>query len=208
MADDETRIVYSYEGDISSLRQATETAIGLLDQYQAQVDRISADGGFGKNTKVAKSFQAQVTAATKEVAKLQDMMQKVADVRLPTGSDLKKQLSGVLGSFSGTLQSMSGKSGLSTNDVKAMSSQLKEATAIIKANESAVSNLIQEETRWQVTLGNVSSTVNTMKQSVVTSLQSVLAPMKQLTAPLDASSAKIQSFRHDNHNRRKKCSLY
>lgn len=53
---DTESVVYEYIGDVTSLRKATEQAIGFLDSYQKHIDRISTDGGFGKSVKAAKSL--------------------------------------------------------------------------------------------------------------------------------------------------------
>ena len=74
LAANQEEVVYQYTGNVSSLKQATETALGLLSKYQSQIDRISADGGFGKNAKAAKSFQNQLKSATSQFASMQKQM--------------------------------------------------------------------------------------------------------------------------------------
>ena len=74
MADNQEEVVYQFTGDVTSLRQATESALGLLNKYQDQINRISADGGFGKSTKAAKSFQSQINATTKQITNMQKQM--------------------------------------------------------------------------------------------------------------------------------------
>ena len=82
MPDNQEEVVYAFTGDVSSLRQATEQALGLLDKYQNQIDRITADGGFGKSTRAANTFQNAVTKTTKTVEALQKKMKGVSDVKL------------------------------------------------------------------------------------------------------------------------------
>ena len=71
MPNDTESVVYEYIGDVTSLRKATEQAIGFLDSYQKHIDRIAAVGGLGKSVKAAKSFQTAVKSATKDVSAIQ-----------------------------------------------------------------------------------------------------------------------------------------
>lgn len=95
---DTESVVYEYIGDVTSLRKATEQAIGFLDSYQKHIDRISADGGFGKSATSAKSFQSAVKAVTKDVSAMQSKLKSVTDVKSFSGT-------GVLNKFQQTLDS-------------------------------------------------------------------------------------------------------
>lgn len=166
MADNQEKVVYQYTGDISSLRRATDAALGLLDRYQSQIDRISTDGGFGKSVKAAKSFQSQINATTKQIASMQKKMKDVSDVRLYPSNEVTQQLSGSLGSIESVLDKLSSSSKLSTKEVQALTSQLRGANQSLKSNSAGVEALIQKEVKWQATLDNVRNKTVQFRDSI------------------------------------------
>ena len=92
MADEVERVEYQFEGDVSSLRDATQTAISLLNQYSDSMKRASASGNFTASQRSTKSMQASVNRLTKDITKMQDKLKAVGDVRLPTGSAAAKSM--------------------------------------------------------------------------------------------------------------------
>lgn len=202
MADNQERVAYQFTGDVNSLRQATESALGLLSKYQAQIDRISADGGFGKSTKAAKSFQSQINATTKQVTNMQKQMQGVSDVRLFPSSQVTQQLQGSLTSINQVFDRLSSSSKLSTREVQALTAQLRSTNAGLKSNSAEVTALVQKEQKWQQTLDGVRNKTTQFRDSLDTlrgRISSVFEPMvsklNSLSAPFTKITAKLQSFR-------------
>ena len=202
MADSQEEVLYQFQGDVSSLRQATESAIGLLGSYQAQIDRISADGGFGKSAKAAKSFQSQVNATTKQIVGMQKQMKDVADVKLYPSSQITQELQSSLGYINQVYGKLTSSSKLSTKEVQALASQLRSANTGLKSNAAEVSSLIQKEQQWQQTLDTVrakttqfSSNIEAMKGRIATAFDPMLSKLNSLSAPFEKITARMQSFR-------------
>ena len=202
MADNQEEVVYQFTGDVSSLRQATESALGLLSKYQAQIDRISADGGFGKSTKSAKSFQSQISATTKQVTNMQKQMKGISDVRLFPSAQVTQQLQGSLISINQVFDRLASSSKLSTKEVQALTAQLRSKNAGLKSNSAEVTALVQKEQKWQQTLDGVRSKTTQFRDSLDTlrgRISNVFDPMvsklNSLSAPFTKITVKLQSFR-------------
>ena len=202
MADDQEEVVYQFTGDVSSLRQATEAALGLLSKYQAQIDRISADGGFGKSVKAAKSFQAQINATTKQITSMQKQMKGVSDVQLFPSSQVTQQLQSSVSSINQIFGKLAASSKLSTKEVQALTAQLRGTNAELKSNSAEVTALIQKEQAWQQTLETVRTkttqvrdTLDSLKNKISGTFDPMLAKLNSLSAPFMKLTAKMQSFR-------------
>lgn len=202
MADDQEEVVYQFTGDVSSLRQATEAALGLLSKYQAQIDRISADGGFGKGVKAAKSFQAQINATTKQITSMQKQMKGVSDVQLFPSSQVTQQLQSSVSSINQIFDKLAASSKLSTKEVQALTAQLRGTNAELKSNSAEVTALIQKEQAWQQTLETVRTkttqvrdTLDSLKNKISGTFDPMLAKLNSLSAPFMKLTAKMQSFR-------------
>lgn len=202
MADDQEEVVYQFTGDVSSLRQATESALSLLSKYQAQIDRISADGGFGKSVKAAKSFQSQINATTKQITGMQKQMKGVSDVKLFPSANVTQQLQGSLSSIGSVFDKLTSSSKLSTKEVQALTAQLRTANQGLKSNSAEVSALVQKEMKWQTTLDGVRTKTEQFRDgldSLRGRISSVFDPLmnrlNSLSTPFTKLQARLQSFR-------------
>ena len=173
-------VVYEYIGDVTSLRKATEQAIGFLDSYQKHIDRISADGGFGKSTKASKSFQSAVKSATKDITAMQKKLKDVSDVKLFSGSNVQKQIADSLGSMSHIYAKLQSSTGLTTKEVQALTAQLKSSRQSLQASGSGVDALVAKEVKFQQTLASTRARVTQFSDSldsIRTRVSSVFDPL-------------------------------
>ena len=177
---DTESVVYEYLGDVTSLRKATEQAIGFLDSYQKHIDRISADGGFGKSTKASKSFQSAVKSATKDITAMQKKLKDVSDVKLFSGSDVQKQIANSLGSMGQVYAKLQSSTGLTTKEVQALTAQLKSSRQSLQASGFGVDALVAKEVKFQQALTNTRAKVMQFRDymdSIGTRVSSVFDPM-------------------------------
>lgn len=202
MADNQEEVVYAFQGDVSSLRDATNEALGLLNKYQDQISRISTDGGFGKNVKAAKSFQAQINSITKQLSSMQSQMQQVSNVKLLPSSKTAQELSSSFSSIGQVLSTLANSSGLSTKQVQALTSQLKLAKQGIQDNSAAVDTLVQKEAAWQQTLDTVRAkttqvrdTLDGFKSRIAGVFDPMMSKMNAISSPFQTLTAKLQSFK-------------
>lgn len=177
---DTESVVYEYTGDVTSLRKATEQAIGFLNSYQKHIDRISADGGFGKSVKSAKSFQSAVKAVTKDVTAMQSKIKSVTDVKLFSGTDVQKQITESLSGLAQVQTKLQSVTGLTTKEVQALTAQLKSSRQSLQTSGSAVDTLVAKEAKFQQTLDNTRNRVSQFRDSldsIRTRVSSVFDPL-------------------------------
>ena len=199
---DTESVVYEYIGDVTSLRKATEQAIGFLDSYQKQIDRISTDGGFGKSTKAAKSFQSAMKSVTKDITAMQNKLKDVSDVKLFSGSDVKKQIEASLGDMSQVYAKLQSSTGLTTKEVQALTTQLKSSRQSLQASGAGVDALVAKEVKFQQTLANTRAKVTQFRDSldaIRTRVSSVFDPLitklNSLRNPFARIVQTVQSFK-------------
>lgn len=177
---DTESVVYEYIGDVTSLRKATEQAIGFLDSYQKHIDRISTDGGFGKSVKAAKSFQTAVKSATKDVSAMQSKLKNVTDVKLFSGTDVQKQIAESLSGLAQVQTRLQSVTGLTTKEVQALTAQLKSSRQSLQASSAGVDTLVAKEVKFQQTLETVRNRVSQFRDSldsIRTRVSSVFDPL-------------------------------
>lgn len=177
---DTESVVYEYIGDVTSLRKATEQAIGFLDSYQKHIDRISTDGGFGKSVKAAKSFQTAVKSVTKDVSAMQSKLKNVTDVKLFSGTDVQKQITESLSGLAQVQTRLQSVTGLTTKEVQALTTQLKSSRQSLQASGAGVDTLVAKEIKFQQTLENTRNRVSQFRDSldsIRTRVSSVFDPL-------------------------------
>lgn len=163
---DTESVVYEYIGDVTSLRKATEQAIGFLDSYQKHIDRISTDGGFGRSVKAAKSFQTAVKSVTKDVSAMQSKLKNVTDVKLFSGTDVQKQITESLSGLAQVQTRLQSVTGLTTKEVQALTTQLKSSRQSLQASGAGVDTLVAKEVKFQQTLENTRNRVSQFRDSL------------------------------------------
>lgn len=199
---DEEKLEYSFTGDVSSLRQATEQAIDLLDKYGDQIKRLTDANAFGKNVKAAKSFNAAYSGTTKAVDTLVKKLGTLSDVRIAPRSNESQQLSSGIGSVQTVLNSMVSATQLTTAEVRNLTSQLKSAKQSFVDSGDGIDTLVKKELKFQQTLENVSAksqklrdTLDSVKSRVSGVFDPLLSKLNSLKAPFAQISQRAQSFK-------------
>ena len=202
MPDNQEEVRYEFIGDISSLKKATNDALDLLKQYQQQMDRMTSDGGFGKNVRAAKSFQSQINATTKQVTKLQNQMSRVSDIKLYPSGKLTQQLAKEMDAMKGIAADMWSSPSLTTKEVQGLTQQLKAVKQGLSNLAPEVEKQVQQELKWQNTLDSVSSkvskfrdTLDGIRQSGVNAMSPLLQKFSTMTKYFDTMQAKLQSLK-------------
>ena len=199
---DEENVQYSFTGDVSSLKEATEQAIKLLDSYQDQIERLAGDNAFGSNQRAAKSFSSALNSTMKEVNKLQQQMRSLSDVRIPTGSTEAALLKTSINEIEDVLQKLATSSKLSTKDVRELTSTLKQARQGFVDSSDGIDTFVQREERFQQTLNNISAStqkainsVRNMGSRLSSLFDPFIAKLNTLKNPFVQLTTNIQSFR-------------
>lgn len=202
MADEVERVEYQFEGDVSSLRDATETAISLLNQYSDSMKRASASGNFTASQRSTKSMQASVNRLTKDITKMQDKLQSVGDVKLPTGNAATQSMKDTVTALSQQVTELYSADNVTTKSLNSMKSQLEGLRNSLSTTTPQVDKLIASEQRFQNVLGAVQgkadkfrNAMSAMQNRMSGTFEPINGKLKSLGSVFDGITAKVQSFR-------------
>lgn len=202
----EEKVQYSYTGDVSSLKKATEQAIGLLDKYGASMASAVRTDTFGASKRSATSFNASVKRMMKDVTSLQKKLKNVGDVKLPTGSQPAQALASTLGVLQNQLQKLNGTDKITTKSLTEMKRALEAVRTSVKGTTPQVDKLVASEQRFQNVLGIVQAKADQFNRKMhdsKTKLAGTFDPITQklqsfgskFSTMVDSITSKLQSFR-------------
>lgn len=202
MADETERVEYLYEGDVSSLRQATNQALNLLRQYSDSMRRATESGTFNASQRSMSSLNASINRITRDTEKLQTRMSGIADVKLPTGSEASSSINQMLQTLTSQLQRLGSTDAITSKTLRGLKTDLDSARNSVQATTPQINNLIASEQRFQSMLTTVSqratqvrNVMDNMKGRIAGTFEPLLARMRSLTSGFNTISSKIQSFR-------------
>ena len=128
---DETEVVYSYVGDVSSLREATKEAISLLDRYDSTLKRMASSPDFGASKTATTNFQRSISGMIKQVNSLTKSINTAGasvDKSIPDGTAL---MSGVTKDLADVLDFLDSSTKITSDDLKILTQVMKEARGSI-----------------------------------------------------------------------------
>ena len=128
---DETEVVYSYAGDVSSLREATKEAISLLDRYDGTLKRMASSPDFGASKTATTNFQRSISGMIKQVNSLTKSINTAGasvDKSIPDGTAL---MSGVTKDLADVLSFLDSSTKITSDDLKILTQVMKEARGSI-----------------------------------------------------------------------------
>ena len=202
MADNTEDVKYSFQGDVKSLKQATETAIQLLDSYQKVVAKAVTDGKFSASAKSTQTFNNAINKTTKDVEKMAAKLKKVGDVKLPTGSDASKAFESTMATVAKQMDAISNATKVTTKDLTQLKTELNATRTALTGTAPQVDKLVSSEQRFQNVLGvvdtkakQVRATMETMKSKMGSTFDPITNRVKSLSGVFDNIKAKIQSFK-------------
>ena len=201
MADNTEEVKYSFQGDIKSLKQATESAIQLLDKYQKVVEQAVTTGKFSASAKATQTFNNAINKTTKDVEKMAAKLKSVGDVKLFTGSEASKAFEGTLATVSKQMDTISNATKVTTKDLSQLKTELNAARGAIANSAPQVDKLVASEQRFQRALevvttkaNQVKSTMDGLKSKMGSAFDPINNRVKKLGSIFDAIKVKVQSF--------------
>lgn len=202
MADEVERVEYVFEGDVSSLRTASQTAIEMLGKYSDTMKKASSADAFTASQRSTKSMQASINRLTKDVSKMQAKLKSVGDVKLPTGSSASKAMTDTLKTLNSQMVQLSSVDTVTTKTLTGFRTELEGIRSRLQENSSQVDRLVASEQRFQTTLEAVQSKANSFRDSM-TSMKSQLSgvfdpvsnKLKTFSTSFDSIGAKVQAFK-------------
>lgn len=198
MADEVEKVEYSFDGDASSLKSATNAALALLKQYSKAVDVASSKETFKVSKKSTSSMQSAIGSVTKEIEKMQKSMQSANDVQLPNWSSAYKGLESVLKTLDGNIYKVANSSRMSTKEFNAIRDSLKATKGTLQEAAQNVDKVAQSEQRFQATnkaletaLGTAASKFRDFSGGALGTVRNALSA---LSSRFDPITSRIQSF--------------
>lgn len=202
MAQDNEKVQYSFEGDVSSLKSATKQAIDLLGQYDQAIKQATQSGTFQASERSAKTFNNTVAKVTKDIEKLQAKLKNVGDVRLPTGSATSQAMKQTLGVVASQMDRISNASKITTKDLTQMKTALQGVRTSVAGAKSDTERLVSSEERFQRTLSAVQAKADAFRNTMSgakNTMSKAFEPINQRLGffrnLIDSVSAKMQSFK-------------
>ena len=202
MASETERVEYVFEGDIKSLRTATQTAMNLLNKYSDTMRRTSSTEGFRASKKSTQSMNASINKLTKDVDKMQAKLKSVGDVKLPSGSSAAKAMGSMLSTLNSQMVKLGSTNPVTTRTLNEFKTQLDGVRSSLQSASPQVEKLISSEQRHQATMEAVKSaaarlreSMDTMKTRLSGAFDPVTSKLKTLSSVFNPITSKIQSFK-------------
>ena len=200
--DNEEKVQYSFEGDVSSLKSATKQAIDLLGQYDQAIKQATQSGTFQASERSAKTFNNTVAKVTKDIEKLQAKLKNVGDVKLPTGSATSQAMKQTLEVVASQMDRVSNASKITTKDLTQMKTALQGVRTSVAGAKSDTERLVSSEERFQRTLSAVQAKADAFRNTMSgakNTMSQAFEPINQRLGffrnLIDSVSAKMQSFK-------------
>lgn len=202
MANETERVEYIFEGDVKSLRTATQAAMGLLNKYSDTMKRASSTEGFKASKKSTQSMNASISKLTKDVDKMQAKLKSVGDVKLPSGGSAAKAMSSMLSELNSQMVKLGSSSPVTTSTLKEFKTQLDGVRTSLQSASPQVERLIASEQRHQNAMESVRGTATRLRESM-DSMKSQLSgafdpatsKLKTLSSVFNPITSRIQSFK-------------
>lgn len=179
---------YNFTGDISSLKDATEGAIKLLDQYQNKIRSLTVSNNFTKNAQINKSLNSVMSSTAREIFKLQDKFKPFQDINLFQSSPEARKLAEAMRTLQNTFNSFSNQSKVVAKDARELASTLRTVRQSFKDVGPAIDSLIEKEKLYQSASGDTG-------RKTTEAVKNMHMAFNRLAQPFDSLISKIESFK-------------
>ena len=190
---DEERVEYSFTGDVSYLRAATQEAISLLDKYENTIKGLAASNQFNVSKTAFTGFQRTVNSLIKQTNSLSSFMNKTAETTQQALTPDVGNVNKAVGDIADALEYLQSSSRLTSEDMKLVTSVLKDAqgtmsTVAAKAQAlgSSFTSVAQLEDRAAQTTESASARMSSAQQAMVQN-----APFIAYAQQAEASFGKV-----------------
>lgn len=133
MADSRENIFYSFQGDVTSLKEATNNAIALLSQFDSAFKKATKQATMDANVTSQKQFTSAVNSTIKELNTLTQVLNKTGNSQIQVLPEQVRAIENATRDTYAVLQMLKTATKLDTTDFKLMSSVIKDARASISA---------------------------------------------------------------------------
>lgn len=148
MADKE-KVLYEFQGDVSSLRTAAQQALGMVDKIQTQMNKFTADGMVKASQRAQAGFQSSLNKVKKDIDGLQKKMSSVGDVKMARGSEAFNTTKTSVDTLVSTLNKLGSSNTITTKSLNEMKTGLNSVTTGLRTSGPAFDTIIAKEQKFQ-----------------------------------------------------------
>lgn len=206
MADEKDNVLYEFQGDVTSLKKATSDALGLLDKFQDEMNRINSDGIVKASQRAQTGFQNSVNKITKSVTDLQKKISSVGDIKMPRDTEAYNATKQATETLLSSLNKLNSSNTITSKGLNAMKTELNTVTAGLKSAGPSFDSLVSKEERFQKRLETIGNAANQFRSKIHGAVQGVQgvfssmgnaigAKLSALGSKFDPLVAKIQGFK-------------
>lgn len=160
MADEKEKVLYEFQGDVSSLKKTTQDALGLLDKFQGTMDKINSDGIVKASQRAQSGFQNSVNKITKSIESVQKKLSSVGDVRVPRSTEAFNATKAATDTLSSTLNKLNSSNTITTKSLNELKASLNTATTGLKSAGTSFDTLVAKEAKFQQRLATIGEVAN------------------------------------------------
>ena len=160
MADEKEKVLYEFQGDVSSLKKSTQDALGLLGKFQTTMDKISSEGIVKASQRAQSGFQNSINKMTKSVEAVQKKLNSVGDVKMPRGTEAFNATKSATETLASTLTKLSTSNTITSKSLNTLKANLNTATEALKKAGPSYDSLIAKEAKFQQRLATIEGVAN------------------------------------------------
>ena len=194
MADEKERVQYEFQGDVSSLRKATTDAIGMLDKFQDNMNKLNSDGIVKASQRAQSGFQNSVNKMIKGVTSIQKKLNSVGDVKMPKSTEAFTATKQAVDTLESTLNKLNSSNTITSKSLNAMKTELNNVTAGLKGAGPSFDTLISKEEKFQSRLSSVGNVANQFASKVQGATNKVQSTFSSMGTFVGAKLHSIGSF--------------
>lgn len=166
MADDQEKVIYEFQGDVSSLRDATTDALDLLGKFQDTMNRLNSDGIVKASQRAQTGFQSSINKMTKSITDIQKKLNTVGDIRMPRGTEAFDTTKSATDTLADTLAKLESSNTVTTKSLNELKTGLNNVTAGLKSSGPAYDALIAKEEKFQQRLATIENVANKVSSGI------------------------------------------
>lgn len=167
MAESKEKVLYEFQGDVSSLKSATKQALSSLSQYESTIQRIAKSGDMNIGKTAFTGFQRTVNGVIKQVNTISGQLSKMSsDVSKAFTPDVSTVTSAYK-NIDDALKFLKSSSTLATEDIKLLTMVLQESKSSLDPITARMTALSTSFTKVAQTSEQSMSKISSSSESAV-----------------------------------------
>lgn len=186
MADEKEKVLYEFQGDVSSLKKSTQDALGLLDKFQTTMDKLNSEGIVKASQRAQTGFQNSINKMTKSITSVQKKLNSVGDVRMPRGTEAFNATKQVTDTLASTLDKLSSSNTITTKSLNELKAGLNNVTTGLKGAGPSFDTLVAKEEKFQQRLATIGGVANKFASALYGATDKVKSTFNSMGAAVGA----------------------